>query len=187
MSGTTPGMLSLTEAQTLTALRSVLLAYVGSIEVFRAQVNRVPEPQGVDYIEMTPITRERLSTNVDVYSDGFLRTPKYPGTSNALQPTQVGVQLDIHGPNSADTTQIISTMFRDRAACALFTATGFDVQLLFASEPHQAPFINAENQYETRWSMDVELQANPIVTTAQDFAAVVTVGLINVDAKFPPV
>lgn len=183
-----PATIDLTEAQSLTALRSVLLTYLGpGIEIIRAEINRVPEPKGPDFIVMTPTGRERLSTNVETYSDGFLRTPRVPGTVAAMQPTQLTVQLDIHGPASADTVQMLATLFRSRVACELFTATGFAIQPLYAGEAHQTPFLNAAEQFEFRWTMDAVLQANPSVITTQDFAAVVTIGLINVDAKYPAV
>lgn len=178
--------LSLTEAQVLGALRSVLLTYLGTIEIVRSEINRVAEPIGPDFIVMTPPRRERLSTNVAVYSDGFLLTPPQPGTVGTMQPTMITVQLDIHGPNSANNAQIVSTLFRDRVACELFAATGLAVQPLYADEPHQAPFEDAEQQTEFNWSIDVVLQANIIVTTPQDFAGEVNIGLLNVDRTYPP-
>jgi hypothetical protein len=176
--------IDLTEAQTLTALRSVMLSLLpAGIEVFRAQVNRVPMPIGPDFIEMTPILRERLATNVVTYID--TATPSQH-VQNTQQSTQVTVQLDIYGPSSADNAQIITTLFRDTVTCDAFAATGLAVQPLYTGEPHEAPFVNGEMQYEYRWVVDVVLQANPIVTTAQDFADHLKAGLINVDVVYPP-
>jgi hypothetical protein len=62
--------LSLTESQTLAALRSFLLGVLpAGIEVIRGQGNRVPEPACPDFVVMTPGLRDRISTNVDSYSD----------------------------------------------------------------------------------------------------------------------
>jgi hypothetical protein len=62
--------LSLTESQTLTALRTFLLAVLATgTEVVRGLDNRVPEPEGVNFVTMTPILRNRIGTNVDTYSD----------------------------------------------------------------------------------------------------------------------
>lgn len=62
--------LSLTESQTLTALRSFLLAILpAGIEVVDGQDNRVAEPVGPDFVEMTPMFRERIETNTATYSD----------------------------------------------------------------------------------------------------------------------
>lgn len=62
--------LGLTDSQIFTALRSFLLSILpAGIEVIKAQDNRVPEPAGANFVTMTPILRERLETNVDMYSD----------------------------------------------------------------------------------------------------------------------
>lgn len=41
----------------------------GGIEIVLGQVNRVPEPQGTDFVVFTTIDRVRLETNVDEYAD----------------------------------------------------------------------------------------------------------------------
>lgn len=106
--------------------------------------------------------------------------PLYAGTHAALQATQVTIQLDVHGPASGDNAVTISTLMRDEVACQAFTDAGFEVQPLYAGEPRQMPFINAEQQYENRWTIDAVLQANPIVSVPQQFAEVVTVSTISV-------
>ena len=52
------------------------------------------------------------------------------GGETFLQPTRVTIQLDVHGPNSADNAQTISTLFRDDYAVQFFKGTGFDVKAL---------------------------------------------------------
>src|ERR1044072_142734 len=56
-----------------------------------------------------------------------------------LMPTRVTVQLDVHGPNSAENAQTISTLFRDDFAVQAFKASGFDVTPLYVSDPRQLP------------------------------------------------
>lgn len=59
-----------TQSNTLAALRAFLLSILpAGMEVVRGQDNRVPEPQGSDFVTMTPILRERLSTNVPTAAD----------------------------------------------------------------------------------------------------------------------
>jgi hypothetical protein len=108
------------------------------------------------------------------------------GTQMLMQPTKVTIQLDVHGPNSADNTQIISTTWRDEYAVDQFATSGFDVTPLYASEPQQVPFINAEQQFENRWTIDVVMQANQVVTVPQQFASALKAELIEVDATYPP-
>jgi hypothetical protein len=179
--------ISVTGSKVLAALRSFLLSVLpAGVEVIRGQDNRTPEPKGNDFIVMIPILRERLETNISTWTDGFFATPPVPGTRNDLQPTRVTIQLDIHGPNSADNTQIITTLFRSEVATAQFATSGFDVTPLYTSDPRQLPFFDGEQQYEDRWSVDAVMQANPIVTTAQDFAGSLRTGIIPADVTYPP-
>lgn len=178
--------ISLTESATLAALRTVLLAIVpAGVEVVQGQVNRVAQPAGADFVVYTPILRNRLSTNVDKYDDQPTASPPI-GLRLSLAPTQVTVQLDVHGPASADNAQMISTLMRDEWATLAFAAIGPDVQPLYADDPKQMPFENGEDQTENRWTIDCVLQANPVISTPQDFADIVTVTPIEVDTTYPP-
>jgi len=198
------------------------------VEVFRAQINRVPEPAGTNFIEMTPIFQERFAYNVDslvealfigsivgtaltitsvsagalsiglqIYGDGIAAntvvtalgtgtggTGTYTvnnsqtfaggsiqaGTNEIEQYTQVTVQLDVHGPSSADNAQVITTLFRDQYASQMFYQSGFDMAPLYTSDPRQSPFMNGEQQYEDRWTIDLVLQANPVLSVPLQFA-----------------
>lgn len=237
--------LSLTEVQTLTALRTFLLSILPfGIEVIRGQDNRVSEPQGVNFVEMTPILRSRLGTNVDTYQDcaftgsisgstltimamslgtvtvgatlfgtgvtaGTTITAKGTGTGgvgtytvsqsqtvvnevmacgskNMMQPTEVRVQLDIHGPASGDNAAIITTAFRDEYAVESFLESGFDVAPLYADEGHQMPFLNGEQQIEQRYVVDCVMHCNPVVTVPQQFFATAAIGPKPIDTFFHP-
>lgn len=171
-----------TQVAILTALRTVLLSWLPSgVEVIRAQVNRVPEPTSDDFVVMTPILRERISTNIDTWSNSSTVS-----TINATQSTKVTIQLDVHGPNSSENSQIISTLLRDQIGCAAFAAIASNIQTLFASDPRQSPFINGEDQYEDRWMVDAVLQADITLTTSQQFSSKLSVGLIPADITYPP-
>jgi hypothetical protein len=108
------------------------------------------------------------------------------GLHNMLSPVEVTVQLSVQGPNSTDYSQIIAAALRDTAACEFFAASGVDIQPLFADDPRQAPFVDAEDQYETQWTIDAVLQANPVISTAQQFATSATLDVVNVDVTYPP-
>lgn len=166
--------LSFTDSQALAALRTFLLSLVpDGVEVLRGLGNRVPEPPGDDFIVITPILRERLSTNVAAYRDGY---PASPSVKDVRQATRLTVQVDVHGPASGDTVQIIATLWRDPFACDALAAPDIDVAPLYASEPRQMPFLNEAQQVEPRWSVDLVMQINPRVTVAQDFAAALEIG-----------
>jgi hypothetical protein len=178
---------SLTDFQTFAALRSFLLAILPpETAVVKAQVNRVPEPIGSNFVVMTPLLRERLETNVNGFVDGALLTPVQPGVNNILTPMKVTIQLDVHGPSSAENAQVIVTLFRSEWGVDQFQTSGFDVTPLYTGEPNQLPFDNGEQQIEQRWSIDAVLQCNPIIQVPQDFAASLEVNLKNIDVYYPP-
>src|SRR6266705_5633611 len=161
---------TLTEAQTLLALRSFLAAALPeATPIVVGQDNRVPEPGSVDYVTMTPMFAERIETNTDIFTDGY---PAAPGTRTSLDPAKVTIQLDVHGPNSGDNQWAIITLFRSEWGVDQFAASGFDVTPLYTDEPaHQIPFTNAEQQIENRWVISCVMQANPVVIVPQDFMA----------------
>lgn len=108
------------------------------------------------------------------------------GATNVTQATEVVVQLDVHGPNGADNAQRISTLLRDDYAVMQFATYGVDVTPLYAEDPKQLPFLNAEQQYEDRWVVEALLQTNPVVGVPQQFADSTEVDVVSVDAAYPP-
>jgi hypothetical protein len=100
------------------------------------------------------------------------------------------VQLDFHGDGAtsapADNAQLVSTLLRDQWATEQFAALRSDVSPLHADEPKQTPFINGEGQFEDRWIVEVHLQVDETVAVPQQFMDAASVGLINVDAEYPP-
>jgi hypothetical protein len=114
------------------------------------------------------------------------------GVENILQPTKVTIQLDVHSANvgnASDMAQTISTLFRDDYATIWFYRQGYAAQgivPLYADDPKQIPFINAEQQYETRYVVEAVLQVNQVVTPPQQFADNVIVHTIEVDTTYTP-
>lgn len=92
------------------------------------------------------------------------------GQDSIRQATQQTFQLDVHGPNSADNAQAITTLFWDAYAADFLAAQPAGIAPLFASAPHQVPFLNAEQQYENRWVIDLEIEAKPSLQVPQQFA-----------------
>lgn len=228
-----------------TALRGFLVGILpAGVEVVQGQINRVPEPQGQDFVVMWAINRPRLSTNVDGAQDilftasiaatlltvsavnlGELQdgltlfganlaagteigtqvsgttggigiynvTPSQnvssqsmaAGFVDVLQPTEVIIQLDVHGSSSDDNVQIISTLFRDTYGVDAIQAINPDVTPLYTSDPRQIPFTNAEQQIETRWVVEAHLQVNQSIIVPQQFAGAAEVDVINVEATYP--
>ena len=101
--------------------------------------------------------------------------PLAAGLVGMTAPTQLTVQIDVHGPNSADNVQVITTLMRSSYGVDLFAATGYDVTPLYASDPRQMPWQNAESQIERVWSCDAVLQVNSIVYVPQQYFSAVSV------------
>ena len=234
-----------TQSDVFTALRSFLIAILpAGVDVVQGLDNRVAEPKDTDFVVMTELFRQRLSTNVD--SDADVRftgsiagavltvsavsfgtilpgatlsgtgvvagtvigtqlsgpiggTGTYSvspsqtvasetlstGVKQAQQATRLYVQIDVHGPNSADNAQTITTLFRDEFAVQFFKDGGDIAAPLHADDPKQVPFLNENQQVERRWIVEAQLQSNIVASVPQQYADVVTVPLVNVDASYP--
>lgn len=175
--------LQLTDDDVMEALRQVLsLIWEGSIPVVQGQGNKVSTPAVENYIVFTPMFRRRIATNRVT----ALGPTDAPVGQTTMQPTEITVQVDFHGEASPNNAQMVTTLFRDAWACAAFATVGVPVTPLYAGDARQTPFINGENQYENRWSVDVVLQANCAISTSLQFADTLAAGLIEVDAAYPP-
>lgn len=108
------------------------------------------------------------------------------GVKKALQGTRVVIQVDVHGPNSADNAQIISQLFRDSYAYEFMNGENALVSPLYADDPRQMPFSNAEQQVENRWVVEAAVQANVPISIPQQYATTFRVILKDVDVVYPP-
>jgi hypothetical protein len=92
-----------------TVLRSFLLAIVpAGTEVVQAQPNRVPEPQGVNFVTMNAIRRPRLSTNVDLPAD-VVFTGSIAGTTltvTEIEQGAIAVGATVFGTGVAANTTV---------------------------------------------------------------------------------
>jgi len=153
----------LTESDVITALGVYLYGVLPSdIEIVRGQDNRVAEPDADNFVVVTPILQQRLSTNVQSYFDGY--STSTDSTKKDAIHNQLTYQVDVHGPNAADNTMLIFTYFKSDYGVQLFKSSNAYVEPLYCSDPRQIPFINSEQQVETRWSIDVIMDA---VSSAQ--------------------
>lgn len=164
-----------------TALRTFVLSIVPSgVEVVQGLDNRVPmPPASPGFVNMTLISQQRLRTNQDSYVDPTPTT----GSRSMEQGTEITIQLDCYGADSAVWAAQLSTVLRDELACDALAPYAAP---LYADDPTLAPLIDSERQYEARWIVGAVLQWNPATVTAQQFAATLDATLINVDEAYPP-
>lgn len=102
------------------------------------------------------------------------------GQTGIMQRAQVVYQIDVHGPNGGDTSNAIATLFRDDYAVQVFAALGYPVTPLYAGDPKQIPFINGEQQYEDRWTLDIAMEALIKLDVPQQFADQINATLTEV-------
>lgn len=111
---------------------------------------------------------DAVSNTTHVGAVGTVTGVAYGGATS-MQPIKMTIQLDIHGPLAGDNAQIVSTLLRDTYGVDQFATSGFDVVPLYATDPKQLPFLNGEEQVETRYVVDAVLQCNPVVTIPQQY------------------
>lgn len=164
---------SITEAQVTAAVRGFLLANLpAGVQVFKGQANLVVEPTVNDFVVMTPARRSRLATTVDTVD-------QIGGFNAHMEMMQIDMQLDFHGETSTDNAAVIQILWRDEYAYNFLNPLG--ISPLYCDDGQQMPFINAESQYEDRWTMTATMQINPVVSTTQQFADTLTVVLVEAD------
>ena len=159
---------------------------VSAIGIGSINVTAQPTLFGPSVAAGTQITAQLTGTagGAGTYTVSVSQTlasgPLAAGLTSMLKPSQLTVQCDVHGPLSGDNSEIISTLIRSPQGVSLFNATGYDVTPLYAGDPRQMPWQNAENQIERLWSIDVALQVNSIIWTPQQFA-----GAVNINVQSP--
>lgn len=123
-----------------------------------------------------------LSANNGTLTPATLAT----GAESILQPINLTVQCDVHGPASADNAQRATTLFRDLWAADFFAAISADIAPLYADDPRLIPFLNDSQQVENRWVASFSIQANQsVINLPTQFADELEVTLINVEATYP--
>jgi hypothetical protein len=93
------------------------------------------------------------------------------GTESLMQAAEAVLQLDVHGPNAWNNTEIVTTVFRDARGVDLFPAANPAVTPLYCTDPRQVPFVNEARQYEDRFIIEAHLQVNAALPLGQQFAA----------------
>ena len=172
--------ISITQDDLTTALRGFLLSLVDA-EVFLSQENNSPMPLG-DFVTMTPMFITGLSTNRVSYSGSGTGI----GSELTQRSNQWRCQLDFYGNSAQEMAAIVGTMIRSEYSANWFRQNNMPVTPLYAGEPHQTTMINAEQQYESRWTLDFIAQFNAVIATPLDFMDSIQIGTVAADLKFPP-
>lgn len=175
--------ISITQDDLTAALRGFLMTLVDvdPADIFVSQGNDESMPIG-DFITMTPMFITGLSTNRVAYSDSGTGI----GSELTQRSNQWRCQLDFYGNSAQEMAAIVGTMIRSEYSANWFRQNNMPVTPLYAGEPHQTTMINAEQQYESRWTLDFIAQFNAVVTTPLYFFDEIEVTAIAADLKYPP-
>jgi hypothetical protein len=79
------------------------------------------------------------------------------------------LQIDIYGDGAGDRANILETVFRSGYAWEAIKALDARLSPLYSSDAIQAPMINAEEQWQERYTLTLSLQADITVTLPQDY------------------
>ena len=101
------------------------------------------------------------------------------------QAVKIGMQCDVHAPqtgNSSDMAETISTLFRSEIATDAFDlSSGGSVWPLYADDPIQRSWQNAEQQYESINTVMAYIQGNQAIPWPTQFSATAVVTIIPAD------
>ena len=113
------------------------------------------------------------------------------GRNTLTQTAEIMVQIDLHSPDSlaGDFAQTVSTALRDEYGVDFFAGLAAPLNGVVpyhADDPRQVPFINAEQQWEFRWTLDAVLGIDQVVAVPQEYADSAAVVTKDVSALYPP-
>lgn len=148
--------------------------------VLKGLANRTAMPEAEPgFIVMQVILQTRLGTNLDTWD----KTNPTPTVAASELHAQVKMQLDCYGSISGQWVTMLQTLLRDDVGCQ---ALAPNCQPLYTGEPFLSPLDDSEEQYEERWTLEAELQYNPVTSTAPQFADTLSATVINVQEAYAP-
>lgn len=145
--------------EVIDALADFLTPLVDGATIARAQTNRVAMPPSPCVI-LTELLEVDLAIPYENYQPN-------DNTTMIHGATRIDIQVDFYGVQSGDFCKAAKAAFRSQWGFAQFPA---NIKPLYTSDGLQSPLITGEKQYESRWTVTVSIQYNPIVTVPQEFA-----------------
>lgn len=169
--------ISITQTQIFTLLRAFFLLLVdgATVEIVQGQGNRVPMPEGDNFVIITPGKSTQMATPVASYDSDAQ-------TMSIAQSTEIRISVDCYGPLSGNLARVFTMALRSSYACDQMPG----IAPLYADDAVQFPLVDGEQQFEERWRFDSVLHYTPAISVPQQSALEVTIGVISVDATYPP-
>ena len=172
-------MNDMTVDEVIDVLANFAEPFIGTCE--QAQVNRVPMDKGAFCI-LTPLRFKRLSTSREINKDTGSQSTSAIGFTEVRQ---ADIQVDIYGDNAGDRAISLETLFRTGYAYDAIKALDVRVAPLYSTEAVQAPMINAENQWQERYTITVSLQVHITIDVPQDYFDAVNFTIEQADKATP--
>lgn len=131
----------------------------------QAQANRVPMLKG-QFCILTPLRFIRLSTTRDIKQDTGSPSTSAMGYTEVRQ---ADIQVDIYGQGAGDRAIALETTFTSGYGYDVIKAIDARLAPLYSSPAIQAPMIDAESQWQERYTLTLSLQAHITVSLPQDY------------------
>jgi len=164
-----------TVKQSLKALGDAITALLGGTVILGIE-NRVAMPTG-NFIVMTPLRDERQSTNVTEYPERTGTLTHELNRDDTVY-SELTIQLDCYGTNAREQSAALMMLSRSDLMIS------YGITPLFASDPHNLPFVDSEQQNRERWTLDLTAQFNTTWTQPIYSATELETGVYNADANF---
>lgn len=150
------------------ALANFIGPLTPGVQIVRAQVNRVAMPP-----DSCIVLTELLQVDVDMPYQTYDNINQQ---TSIVGPTRIDVQADFYGINAGDLCKIIKQAFRSTYG---FDAFPTNIKPLYTSDGIQSPLVTGEEQYESRWTLTLSMQYNPVVTLVQQSANAASINIIE--------
>ena len=149
---TTPYIPSIVIDSVIDALGTFLQPFAAGAQIIQGQGNRTPMP-AAPCIVLTPLLQVDLETPIGNYDGVNFQV-------DIIGPARIDIQIDFYGPSAGDQCKAVKGVYRSSYSTSQFPD---GIKPLYCSDGLQAPFITAEQQYESHWILTASLQYNPVV------------------------
>lgn len=159
---------SITIDDVINQLADFIQDFIGSTQIVRAQVNRVPLPKP-SAVVLTELMQQDLAVSA---GEWFGDDDEIAVHSQKL----LAVQIDFYGQSAGDWCSAVRAVCRTEYASSKFSN---GISILYCDDGIQSPLISGEQQWVQRWTLTVSIQYNPIVKVAQQFADELGLNLVE--------
>lgn len=160
--------INITDREIIKVLRPYFMELLGAEnnQVIAGLQNGSPLPENA--VVLFPIHEQDLDKGVDYFD-------KESGEAFVLNSVKMRLQVDLYGSDAHMRARKIANVWRD-----MYTTERFSVlQPLYADGVRFMQFINEKSQFEKRYTIELYLQYNTVVTYDIDYVTEFELSLFN--------